>query len=86
MKEGDVIICIKKRDAITTTLITKGKKYHIRDIDDYNVTTSCDKNIYHISCHFILKGDPMNSYIFSEYFITMKEHRLNKLRKINEKH
>lgn len=86
MKKGDVVICIKSRSGVTSTLLTKGKKYYIKDIDDYNVSTSCDESIYHISCHFIFKGDTRNSYIFSEYFMTIKEDRLNKLKKINEKH
>ena len=69
MIEGDVIICIKNRSAVTSPLLTKGNKYYIRDIDDYNISTSCDESIYHISCHFILKGDTRYSYIFNEYFL-----------------
>lgn len=84
MKVGDKIICIKTREALVSTLNTKGKIYKITKIIDGTISTTCNKSIYHIRSHFLLSGERKNAYIFSEYFITEKEIRLKKLKKFNE--
>jgi len=88
MKVGDKVYCIKTRTGVIDTLNTEGVTYEILKINIQNqykqVSISCDITKYHIMVHYMYKSDePSKFYMFDEYFMSPKETRKRKLKKIN---
>lgn len=83
MKKGDKIYCIKTRPGINYNLNTINNYYEIIKIYNNIISVSCDKNKYHISCQYSLANDLDYMYLFNDYFLTIRDIRKEKIKKIN---
>ena len=81
MKVGDNIICKKTRGYFNL----KNNTYKILNIkNDVNlIAVSVEKNNYHFCCYYSSIFNE-KCFVFDEYFISLKEYRKLKLKKINE--
>jgi len=71
----------KKEFSIFDKLLTKNKTYEIIDITLNLIKIKCDTGkIIHLSFY-----DHFQGYNYEDYFITLKESRKNKLRKLSDK-
>ena len=81
MKVGDKVYCIKTLKHYNLTFFNKGKVYIIAQVRYGNIRISDDVSG---SSEFNLLEPNKDEYKFHEYFITQKEYRKQKLKKINE--
>lgn len=83
LKIGDNLLCIKDH-----LLVKKGKRYKLLNIsknfNDIIITSSIDSGIFENAkqTYWSLYKDG-NHYLFSEFFISEREERLKKLKKLN---
>lgn len=84
MKIGDKVYCIKTNISriqiiAGTELNVKGHIYTIDGIEHTAIKTSCELP-YSICVYTLTESD----YMFNKYFITLKQLRKEKLKKIND--
>lgn len=85
MKVGDKLYCINDRKYIGSPINISGKIYEILAINSYKNTTTItmSNEIGDQSFYYSLKNNTEHYYIYN-YFMTIKEMRKLKLKKINE--
>ena len=83
MKIGDKLVCIKNRYNLGRIIVNeKNKIYNIVKIKDYRIYLNSDDGVVNLYYYTVI-GDSLEYYI-REYFILLKEHRKQKLEKLNE--
>jgi len=88
MKVGDKYICKKNRfyaDTFECGYINIiGLEYSITEILGNIISVTCEKNLYYIDSHYTILGDSVSRYIFDDYFLSEKEIRKIKLKKLKK--
>ena len=86
MKIGDKVHCIKNRYSIDLSRIhTIGKKYTVIDINiSVNIIIVQSNDDYYSHTVFHFEGNSKNNCIFKDYFITDKEMRNLKIKKLKD--
>lgn len=82
---GDKILCIESREELNLknniyTILSISSDIH----DIHDIEVSIEKSIYYVSAHYS-NMNSLDNYVFDDYFITLKDIRKLKLKKLNER-